>query len=145
MASEVGWGVALLAATAGHAGFQLTVTLLVYPALAAVPAPLWVEWHDRHSRRIVPLVGVVYLALAVTSVGALLSRPAPATWLAVTAAGLVVALTAGVAAPLHARLGPAPAPELLARLLRADRLRTVLALVALVAAALAAAGVAVGD
>jgi hypothetical protein len=124
----------MLAATAGHAGFQLTVTVLVYPAFAAVPAPLWVDWHDRHSRRIVPLVAVVYLALAVTSVGALLSGPGLATWLAVAASAVVVGITAGLAAPLHARLGPAPAPELLSRLLWADRLRTVVALVALAAA-----------
>ena len=54
------WTVALLASTALHAGFQLKVTLVVYPALADVQPNLWAAAHARHSRRITPLVALVY-------------------------------------------------------------------------------------
>lgn len=49
-----------------HASFQLTVTILVHPALSRVPADRWPNEHGRHSRSITPLVGIVYLPLAVT-------------------------------------------------------------------------------
>ena len=58
------WPDLLLASTGLHAGFQATVTLLVYPALAEVPPERWHDAHQRHSRRIVPLVGLVYVSLA---------------------------------------------------------------------------------
>ena len=135
--SGAGWEVALLVAAALHAGFQLTVTVLVYPVLAATPAADWPAVHARHSRRIVPLVAVVYLAVAVTAAGALLVDPQPAVALAVAASALAPGLTAAVAAPLHGRLGAGPDPALLARLLRADRLRSVAAVLALVAAVVA--------
>ena len=41
------WVVALLAATAAHAGFQATVTLLVYPALARVAAADFASAHEQ--------------------------------------------------------------------------------------------------
>ncbi len=129
--------VGLLAAAALHAGFQLTVTLLVYPALAATPAPEWTDVHRRHSRRITPLVGVVYLAVVVAAAAALLGAPGPAVVTAVAASGATLGLTAFVAAPVHGRLGAGRDPALLRRLLRADRLRSLTALVALASAAVA--------
>lgn len=131
------WTTALLVATSVHLGFQLSVTMLVYPALAAVPVERWPRQHDLHSRRIVPLVAGVYLAVAVSVAGRLLSGVDAA---AVTAAGAFAAvfvLTAGFAAPAHVRLSPGPEPTLLVRLIRIDRLRSLGATVAVVAAALA--------
>jgi len=70
--------VALLAATGVHAGFQAAVTLLAYPALADVPPADFPAAHDAHSRRITPLVAVVYAAALVACVGAVLTHPGSA-------------------------------------------------------------------
>ena len=126
--------------TAGvHAGFQLTVTGVVYPALAAVPAADWHRRHAEHSRRITPLVGVVYLPLGLATAAALLHRRDLPTLVSAAASGSVVALTAAGAAPLHRRLAAGPDPVLVGRLLRVDRWRAVGACVAALAAAAAAA------
>jgi hypothetical protein len=133
------WPVLLLAATGLHAGFQATVTLLVYPALAEVPAPQWERAHDRHSRRITPLVGVVYAAVVLGCVGAVVSDPTRATlWVAALASAAALLVTALRAAPLHGRLGSGRDQQLVGRLLAADRLRLGLALLAFGAALLAA-------
>lgn len=122
------WTIALLAATCLHAGFQLTVTVLVYPALARVPVEAWRVEHDRHSRRITPLVAVVYAGVLVTAVGALLTSASytagPGVALAVAGNALTLGLTAAVAAPLHGRLGRGRDPRLVRRLLVADRGRS---------------------
>lgn len=115
---------ALLAAA--QLGFQLTVTALVYPALAEAPDDGWSTAHDRHSRRIVAPVAVLYGGL-------LLALPwvwitAPSGWVAAAGAaylGLVLT-TALLAAPTHGRLGRDEAserPALLRRLLLVDRAR----------------------
>lgn len=130
--------VALLAAAGVHAGFQLVVTVLVYPALADVPAERWATTHAAHSRRIAPLVGFVYASVAGACGWALVE--APEGWVAVTVSfeAAAVLVTAAFAAPLHGRLAAGPDPALLARLRAADRWRTALALAGLVAAAAAA-------
>jgi hypothetical protein len=129
---------ALLGAAGLHAGFQLTVTTLVYPALARVDASRWAGAHDRHSRAITPLVGVVYLLLLATGAWALATLPLT-TGLVTTAVGAALSLgtTAAVAAPLHGRLGrEGPAPVLVRRLLVADRVRCAGAVLCLAGAAL---------
>jgi hypothetical protein len=132
------WCVLALAATAVHAGFQVTVTALVYPALARTAPALWEDAHDRHSRRIAPIVAVVYVAALVSVVGAVLSRPAPGTVVAAVGTLVTVGVTAALAAPLHGRLGRVGAdPELLRRLLVVDRVRAVGAVVALAGAVVA--------
>lgn len=128
----------LLAATALHAGFQLTVTLVVYPALVRVPPERWAEAHARHSRGIAPLVTLVYGAALVACVAATLSRPTAGVWVADLGTLAAFVLTATLAAPTHARLGSGPEPVLLRRLLVADRGRCAAAVLA-VAGALAAA------
>ena len=130
---------ALLGAAGLHAGFQLTVTTLVYPALARVDGSRWPEAHDRHSRAITPLVGVVYLLLLAAGAWALATLPLT-TGLATAAVGAALSLgtTAAVAAPLHGRLGrEGPEPALVRRLLVADRVRCGGAVLCLVGAALA--------
>ena len=156
-------GAALVAATALHLGFQLVVTVLVYPALARVPADRWPVEHIQHSRRVTPVVGVVYGLLLVAGASVLVARPSGAQVASLVAVGAAMLVTATVAAPVHSRLGgpavpaatsPAPPdvasaplapsgsareqagamsgpePTLLRRLLLADRVRLVLALVA---------------
>ncbi|GAA1880363.1 hypothetical protein [Lapillicoccus jejuensis] len=128
----------VLAATALHAGFQVTVTALVYPALLADGRD-WTARHARHSRRITPLVGATYVVLLAVGVPALLTSLG---WgVAVAAVGAVVSLatTAVVAAPLHGRLGRGWDPALAHRLLVADRVRAVGAVVALAGGVLAVA------
>lgn len=126
-----------MAAAAAHLGFQLTVTLVVYPALAATPAEAWAQAHLAHSRRIAPLVGVLYAGLLGTAAGALLTAPSPGTVVAAAATTAAIGLTATVAGPLHVRLGRGREEGRLRSLLRIDRVRTFAALVALGAAILA--------
>jgi hypothetical protein len=134
------WDALLLAATALHAGFQLTVTWLVYPALGDLVASSWGRSHTAHSRRIVPLVGLVYLAVVVTVAGSLIVEPDVPRLVAAAASAVVLVLTAGFAAPLHGRLGPGRDPRFFRRLLTVDVGRSVFALVALAAALVAAIG-----
>lgn len=133
------WLVALLVATSLHAGFQLTVTVVVYPALTAIPAAQWPKAHERHSHTITPLVVLVYGSVLLACGGALWSaRTNPGVWLAGSATAAAFAVTAFRAAPLHSRLGRLGAQsELLDALRRSDLLRTVLAVAALVGALVA--------
>jgi hypothetical protein len=128
----------LVAATWLHLGFQTTVTLIVYPALARVPDEGWVDAHARHSRGIAPLVGVVYGALVVASAAVLATSPTAAEVVAVVASAAAVLVTAVRAAPLHGRLGRRD-EALVRQLLTADRVRLLAATVAALAAAMAAA------
>ncbi|MDN4174256.1 hypothetical protein QWY28_14930 [Nocardioides sp. SOB77] len=129
----------LLGATALHAGFQLTVTTLVYPRLADTPAADWRRVHERHGRTITPLVAVVYAAV-LAACGWALADPGPAVVAAASACGLALGTTAARAAPLHGRLADRPDPRLLARLLAVDRVRAVAAVAAVPAALAAAVG-----
>jgi hypothetical protein len=130
---------ALLAATALHAGFQLTVTVLVYPVLAATPPRAFARSHTLHSRRIVPVVGLVYVVLAASCLWLLVAGPrTPATLAACALSAVAAGVTTLVAAPTHGRLGThGPRPSLLRQLVRSDRLRCVAAVAALVAAVVA--------
>ena len=130
---------ALVAASAMHLGFQLTVTMVVYPALARVDGAHWAEAHARHGRSITPLVVMAYGALALSGAWALAVRW-PDAWVVVSLLGAAVSMltTALVAAPAHGRLGDGLDLVLMQRLLRADRLRAVGAVVALTGALVAA-------
>ncbi|MCU1537219.1 MAG: hypothetical protein JWP82_1570 [Humibacillus sp.] len=134
--------VALTAATALHAGFQVTVSALVYPVLLGTGED-WSRRHDAHSRAIVPLVAVVYGALVaacawVVAVG--VGRGSPGVWVAVGGSVLTMAVTALGAAPLHGRLGRGHDAGAAHRLVRVDRLRLVTSLVALAGALAALVG-----
>jgi hypothetical protein len=122
-----------LGATALHLGFQLTVTLVVYPALAR--AESWERAHAAHTRAITPLVVAVYAALVGSSAWVLVERETGG-WVTVGIAGAGVSLlvTALVAGPAHGRLSSGRDPKLLRRLVVADLVRTAAALVAVVAA-----------
>ena len=114
--------VALAVAAALHAGFQVTVTALAYPALARLSAADWRHGHDRHSRAIVPLVVVTYAAVLGASVWALVAAPGPWVVAAVVAQAVALGVTATLAAPIHGRLTTRD-DALVVRLLRVDRVR----------------------
>jgi hypothetical protein len=126
---------ALLAATALHAGFQAVVTVVVYPALAEVPADRWAVAHAAHSRRITAVVTPVYVAVAAACLWLLLSGPYTLLLtLAITGNALAGLSTALIAAPTHSRLGrEGPTPQLMRRLLITDQTRLLSAVLALVA------------
>lgn len=130
--------VAFALASALHAGFQLTVTVLAYPVLGGRHPDEWKAAHARHSRAIVPLVVVVYAALVLTGGLLVAAGPDGAGWLALAGAAAALIVTAAVAAPTHGRLTDRD-DALVARLLMADRWRcacavggAVMALVAVV-------------
>ena len=127
----------LLAATFLHLGFQATVSVVVYPALAR--AETWDRAHPAHTRSITPLVAVVYLALVGSCASVLVSgvRDA-ASVVALCGVAVSVGTTALVAGPLHGRLAEGRDEALLRRLLVADRVRAAGAVVAAAAALLAA-------
>lgn len=145
MSTEMSTETALVLLTASawaHAAFQLTVSTLVYPVLAATPHASWRPAHDRHSRVISVLVVPLYAAVLVSTGAAVLVAGSAAVWVAAAGAGLALGTTAAVAAPLHGRLGVTGLGDrrrrvLLARLLRADRWRTAGALLSASAATLA--------
>ena len=126
------WSVLLVCATSVHAGFQLTISRLVYSALLRVPRERFGRAHADHSRAIVPLVALVYGAPLLTAAGAVVSDPRSLLgWAAAASTLLAPAVTAFRAAPLHGRLGrQGPEPALVRALVRADHLRTLGALVA---------------
>ena len=108
---------------------------LVYPALVRVPRDGFARAHDAHSRAIVPLVALVYGAALVAAAGAVVTDPTSwLVWLAALATAAAFLVTAFRAAPLHTQLGRrGPEPDLLVALVRADRVRTLAALLAAVA------------
>lgn len=128
----------LLLLAAAHLGFQLTVDLVVYPALGEVPDAGWKAAHEGHSRRITPVVAVIYPPLVLVLGWTVVALPGEVgTWVVLAGGLLAVGATAAVAAPTHGRLATAPAverPGLMRRLDRADRVRTVGALVCVVGA-----------
>jgi hypothetical protein len=131
--------VGLVAASALHAGFQLVVTVLVYPAFRTVPVELWAAQHGRHTRRVIWLAVPVYGLLALA--GLVTLRAGADAWQLVALALLAgcVVVTATVAGPAHNRLAAGRDPAVLARLLVADRLRCAAAVLAGLAALVASA------
>jgi len=129
------WEALLVAATGLHLGFQAAVTVLVYPALARAAEDDWHDTHALHSRRITPLVVVVYAAALVACVGSAYTDPRSAgVWVAVLGTALAFVVTALAAAPAHGRLGAGRDQVQLNRLLRADRFRLAGAALALTGA-----------
>ena len=133
-----GWEPWLLATAALHLGFQLTVTAVVYPALADVRADDWSAAHAAHSRRISSVVALAYLPLLGVGLWSLVDGPVSAG-LVIAAVGAAISFltTAAVAAPTHGRLGSGRTDALVHRLLVSDRVRLVGATICLAGALLA--------
>lgn len=136
--SEAAASAVFAVAAALHLGFQLTVTLVVYPALIAAGDPhspdagSWQGDHARHSRRIARVVAPVYVFLLLGAGVAVTTGPD--LWSATGSAAVLalLAVTALRAAPLHGRLGraaPEDRPALLRALWRADCARLALAVI----------------
>ena len=124
------WELWLLTAAAVHLGFQATVTSLVYPALVARGRRGDADWavvHAEHSRRITPLVVLVYGGLLVAVLASLWHLVTEeVTWapvVAVTGAGVAFGATAVAAAPAHGRLARGWSPRVARRLVLADLVR----------------------
>ena len=114
--------------------------------LAYVQPDLRAVAHGRHSRRITPLVAVVYGAALAGSVGVLINSGGNST---TQLAGMVIAIAGTVAAtavtafcagPTHRRLDSGLDPILIRRLITCDRWRTAAAVLSLVGAVLLAIG-----
>jgi hypothetical protein len=127
----------LVAATAAHAGFQVTVSAVVYPALTR--ARDFDRAHRAHTRAITPVVVVVYAGLVAACAWAIVDGiQGIGTVLALVGAAVSLATTALVAAPTHGRLAHGRDEMLLRRLSVADLVRTAGALLAVAGALLAA-------
>ena len=100
--------VAHLVAVSLYAGFQWTVHLVVYPQLAGVPAPAFVEYERSHQRRVTYVVGPLFAALTLTTTLLCVQRPTGVPlWGALASAALVMTIfgaTGWLAVPLHRRL-----------------------------------------
>lgn len=114
---------AFLAAASAHAGFQATLTLVVYPTLSHVRSAHWRQAHDRHGHDVRPLVVGAYLAMVATGVWWLATDWSTLAVVAVVLGLLAMAVTAALALPLHRRLVRRDDSSL-ARLLAVDRWRT---------------------
>lgn len=126
--------VLLLAATGVHLGFQLVVTLVVYPGFVEVADAHWAHHHRQHSRRITPVVVIVYGLLLAACALALVTGPTALETASVAGCGVAAVATAAVAAPAHSGLAAGRDPAVLRRLLYADWVRLLAAAVAAVLA-----------
>lgn len=122
-------GTALLVAVAVHLGFQLCVTTLVYPALGQGSAQTFADRHQGHSRRITPVVILVYGGLLIACAWSLMECvDAASTAVGVTVV-MLLAITGLGAAPRHGRLGRGWSRSTWTALMRLDRARLLLAVV----------------
>jgi hypothetical protein len=103
--------VALVAASIA-AGIESYVFAIAYPAFALVGAREFAAIHTLHSTRITFLIGPALLVAFGANALLVFDRPSQVPlWLALAAAltgGIVLAYTAFVAVPLHARLAAGP-------------------------------------
>lgn len=131
MSVDPGLAAGLLGVAAAlHLGFQLTVTLVVYPALERAARGDWDEIHGAHSRAIVPIVILVYAAvLLACGLAAVVLPLSVGLLIAVVGSGVAMVTTALFAARIHGDLTSNPDPALLQRLRQVDLVRTVAAAV----------------
>ncbi len=146
--AEDDWGVPIvlmlnLLSVAAYAGFQWTVHVVVYRQFSAVPAAAFPAYERLHQQRISRVVGPLFAALGITAGWLIVDRPAGVPlWAAVTAAGvvaLILVVTGLGAVPLHRRLSRSWDDDTYRSLLKIDLLRTLLATMNLVLAAILAA------
>ena len=134
MTDQAWWQVLLLAAGA-HAGLQLVVHLVVYPALADAYAGDGAKaraGHERHMRRMSVAVAPVYGLLVLGAVAVVLTEGSAVSVAAAAVVLATLAVTALLAVPAHESVLRAAVPAAQAaahrRLARADLARLGLAL-----------------
>jgi hypothetical protein len=119
--------VAFVVASALYTGFHWTIRVLAYPQFAQVPADAFVPYERNHQRLVSIAVGPLFAALVVTALAVLVDRPdGTPLWepiLGVGLVGVILAVTALVAVPLHGRLGTGFDLRTHRRLLAVDAVR----------------------
>jgi hypothetical protein len=125
---------AFLISSCLYTGFQWTIRLVVYPQFAEVPGTAFARYERMHQRRISVAVGPLFVFWGVAAL-ALVARPpaAAARFVPLIAAllvGLVLAVTAFGAVPLHRRLSEGFDAAVHRRLLAVDGVRLVLSIAA---------------
>lgn len=145
--SDRWWWQLLVLAAGAHAGLQLVVHLVVYPALADASAGGTAAaraGHERHTRRMSVAVAPVYGLLVVAAAAVVLADPSALSAAAVALVLATLAVTALLAVPAHDGLvraaDPAARAVLHRRLARADLVRLLLAVALVPVAWLGAAG-----
>lgn len=117
-----------------YTGFQWTIRVLVYPQFAAVPTSAFAAYERRHQHLTSVAVGPLFTALGVTALILFVAPPPGVSrWWAVATGGcvaVVLAVTGGLAVPLHRVLTNGWDPAVHRRLLRVDTVRLVVAVVA---------------
>ena len=134
---------ALLTSSAAHLGFQSVVTSVVYPELFEGPVHGMADRQADHARRIAPTAVALYAStLGAAGWAAVASLRSPdtagrvATAVACVAALVPLAITAGVAVPLHVGVASEKTSTMrLQALLASDRVRTGVAAIGVIAAA----------
>lgn len=123
--------VCFLVATALYAGFQWTIRLVVYPQLAAVGRADFVAYELAHQHRVSLAVGPLFVALLVTTAAIIVVPPAGTpVWARIAAAVLLVVVLGAtwlLAVPQHRALSDGFDAAAHRRLLRADTVRLVVA------------------
>ena len=117
------------AATLFMTGLTWFVQVVHYPLFPLVGDDGFPEYHEAHSRRTTWVVLPPMLVELVTSFALLFDPPADRLGLVIAGAALAAAtwiLTVAAAAPAHGRIGrEGLGPDLIGRLLRISRVRTV--------------------
>ena len=127
-----------LAAACAYAGFQVTITVLVYPQLAAVghSAPAIFTAHEaRHSTRTAAVVGPLFAALVAATGWLVVAAPTSClAWAAAACTAVVLGVTALAAVPRHNRLRRGWDRAVMTALQRVDAVRAGAALAQVVLA-----------
>ncbi|CAN5588139.1 hypothetical protein BH10ACT8_BH10ACT8_10560 [soil metagenome] len=125
---------AFLISSCLYTGFQWTIRLVVYPQFTEVPDTAFARYERMHQRRVSVAVGPLFVSWGVAAL-ALLARPPAATarlvpLVAALLVGLVLAVTAFGAVPLHSRLSEGFDAAVHRRLLAVDGVRLALSVAA---------------
>jgi hypothetical protein len=118
-----------------YAGFQLTIRFVVYPQFARVPSQAFPPYERAHQRAVTPVVGVLFGALAVTSVLVVASGSRGPGVVAPALLAALLLVTALGAVPQHRVLDDGFDVRAHRRLLAWDTARVVLALAQVVVGA----------
>jgi hypothetical protein len=129
---------AYVVAASAYAGFQWLVHLVVYRSYDLVPADAFPAFERAHTRRITPLVVVLFGLLLIATASLLVVGRRDVGIAAAALLAALLGLTLVGAVPAHGRLVQRYDSEVLRRLLRVDAARTGIATLQLALAVVAA-------